>query len=65
MGFFIIELLRAEDKSKLRNLMPKDYKFPKIKRGKIVIDEEVFKQLAQEEFDFYNKLMRKKPVAKG
>ena len=65
MGFYITEIIKKEDKSKLRKFLPKDYKFPKIKRGQIVIPEEVLKQMSQEDFDFYDKLMRKIPVAKG
>jgi hypothetical protein len=66
MGFFITELLRKEDKQELkRRFMPPDYHFPKIKRGQIVIPEEVLKQIAQEEFDYHDRLMRKIPVAKG
>jgi len=66
MGFFITEILRKEDKQKLKKrFMGPDYKFPKIKRGQIVIPEEVLKQMSQEDFDFYDHLMRKIPVAKG
>jgi hypothetical protein len=65
MGFFITELLKKEDKRELKKrFMTAEYKFPKIKRGQIVIDEETAKQIAQEEFDFYDKLMRKTPCVK-
>jgi len=64
MGFYITEIIKKEDKSKLRKFLPKDYKFPKVKRGQIVISKDIAEQIATENFDFYDKLMRKTPCAK-
>ena len=64
-GFYIIELINNETKSELKKRFAHpDYKFPKIKHGQIVIPEEVLKQMSQEEFNFYNRLMRQKPCVK-
>jgi len=64
-GFYITELIDKQIKQELkRHFMPANYKFPKIKHGQIVIPEEVLKQMSQEEFNFYNRLMRQKPCVK-
>ena len=65
-GFYITELIDKQIKQELKRLfMPANYKFPKIKHGQIVIPKEVLKQLAQGDFDFYDKLIRKIPCVKS